>query len=312
MARDPSDIPQPARAPDVIPPPDVFPARLDGPTVLEKDTGDTRLEDTGETLLQEVFEQCDECECLEACCLPDDTCEDLTEKDCRARGGDPQGKGTECATTECGEPATEACCLPDGSCVDALPGDCVGIGGTSQGPGTTCGSVTCNGTEDQLCDRCIECNRGPFEITAPSLRIDCPSGEGCQIGGGVRKGPVFECGGDVDFTEFCPFDFDTCDGGPGCCCFQCGGSEPHYQWINNIEVDCAIGLPPASEFGRVWHASVFVGVTECGTGGSTADVQYRGPNAICPSGRYTFHEAFTFDDCRATSFGVMYVQEPAP
>ncbi|UCG58974.1 MAG: PASTA domain-containing protein, partial [Phycisphaerales bacterium] len=39
----------------------------------------------------------------QACCLPDGTCRDLTTQECLAQGGIPQGQGTTCATTDCGQ-----------------------------------------------------------------------------------------------------------------------------------------------------------------------------------------------------------------
>jgi len=38
---------------------------------------------------------------LEACCLPDGTCQELTAEDCLAAGGAPQGTETSCGTTSC-------------------------------------------------------------------------------------------------------------------------------------------------------------------------------------------------------------------
>lgn len=37
----------------------------------------------------------------EACCLPDGSCEMISHAGCVARGGDPQGPGTDCDTTQC-------------------------------------------------------------------------------------------------------------------------------------------------------------------------------------------------------------------
>ncbi len=39
-----------------------------------------------------------------ACCLPNGICVDVTVADCDAAGGSFQGPGTDCATTDCGEP----------------------------------------------------------------------------------------------------------------------------------------------------------------------------------------------------------------
>ena len=38
-----------------------------------------------------------------ACCLPDGSCEEMTEEECRQRGGNYQGDGTLCADVQCGD-----------------------------------------------------------------------------------------------------------------------------------------------------------------------------------------------------------------
>lgn len=43
-----------------------------------------------------------ECGITGACCLPDDSCEEITEDECRARDGDYKGDGTSCADVDCG------------------------------------------------------------------------------------------------------------------------------------------------------------------------------------------------------------------
>jgi len=78
----------------------------------------------------------------QACCLLDGTCIDTTPEDCKAIGGNPQGTGTNCATTICSQP-TEACCLPDSTCIDTDVNDCLAQGGIPQGPGTDCSTVDC-------------------------------------------------------------------------------------------------------------------------------------------------------------------------
>jgi hypothetical protein len=81
---------------------------------------------------------------LGACCLPDQSCLDVPEVECLARGGAYLGDGTECATAAC-RPAG-ACCLGDGSCVSTDEADCGAQGGAYQGDGTTCDAVTCPAT----------------------------------------------------------------------------------------------------------------------------------------------------------------------
>jgi len=75
---------------------------------------------------------------VEACCLPDGTCEMADALCCvNELGGTPQGPGAVCT-------APEACCFPDGTCDMLDPLCCVDQGGTPQGPGTVC-------TADEAC-----------------------------------------------------------------------------------------------------------------------------------------------------------------
>ena len=80
---------------------------------------------------------------VEACCLGDGSCQDLTPDVCVAMGGFPQGDGTNCSTTTCPQ-ATQACCLPDGTCMDLPPADCGNAGGVQEGPGTDCLTTVCD------------------------------------------------------------------------------------------------------------------------------------------------------------------------
>ena len=74
------------------------------------------------TVVEDVSDQfanCDEC-CdpppAQACCLPDGSCLDLPPAECKALGGTPQGKGTECVDTDC----ISACPNAD-ECADCSP-----------------------------------------------------------------------------------------------------------------------------------------------------------------------------------------------
>lgn len=86
----------------------------------------------------EVTVQC----ALEACCLPDGTCEDLDPCCCRDLGGTPQGSGSDCTTADCGGGPT---CVRDCDCyIDGIA----------------------NGTPPDVCDytycdngQCVSCQR---------------------------------------------------------------------------------------------------------------------------------------------------------
>jgi len=77
------------------------------------------------------------CEQTGACCLPDGTCIDTTQEDCRARcGGFNPFAG--CATTLCAPHPTGACCTNDGDCTETTKCICESGGGSYQGDGTAC------------------------------------------------------------------------------------------------------------------------------------------------------------------------------
>ena len=87
------------------------------------------------------------------CCLPDDSgteCEDRTEEDCRAAGGDPSGTSS-CLPDPCapapspGEDDDRLCCIPDDSgaeCEDRSVADCATAGGTVVA-GSSCAPDSC-------------------------------------------------------------------------------------------------------------------------------------------------------------------------
>jgi hypothetical protein len=80
-----------------------------------------------------------------ACCLPNNTCIQVTEADCELNNGTYMGDGTICDNITCGPPEqrTGACCLPDGSCQEMTPAECGAKGGTYQGDDTLCANVKC-------------------------------------------------------------------------------------------------------------------------------------------------------------------------
>ncbi len=95
----------------------------------------------------------DDCEgAINACCLPDGSCNETWDTCCTAQGGTAQGPGTTCD-------ATGACCLGDGSCQPTLEVCCTTAGGTFRGLGTDCAStvaccipgVSCQGTLKVCC-----------------------------------------------------------------------------------------------------------------------------------------------------------------
>lgn len=86
----------------------------------------------------------------QACCLTGGDCQDMEPENCTQSGGEPQGPGTTCATTQCGGPPQPGlCCLADGTCQMVLEADCLQLGGTWGGSGLTClGDTDENGYDD--------------------------------------------------------------------------------------------------------------------------------------------------------------------
>ncbi len=78
---------------------------------------------------------------LEACCLADGSCADLSRDECEAQVGSPAGPDTDCTTASCPQP--EACCFSDRSCEDRTSDDCEASAGTPQGEGTSCAEASC-------------------------------------------------------------------------------------------------------------------------------------------------------------------------
>jgi len=80
-----------------------------------------------------------------ACCMPDESCVDLTSPDvCTALGGSFEAD-IECPAASC---EVAACCLADASCVVLREADCTAAGGVWHGPDGICGDFDQNGTDD--------------------------------------------------------------------------------------------------------------------------------------------------------------------
>ena len=80
-----------------------------------------------------------------ACCLPDDTCQELTPAECAAASGAYHGDGTVCTPNPCLAP-TGACCHTDGTCTSETAADCAAAAGTYQGDGSPCSPNPCSVT----------------------------------------------------------------------------------------------------------------------------------------------------------------------
>ena len=125
------------------------------------------------------------CEAREACCLPNDTCENQQPTACLDDGGVPQGSGLRVVSTatcdtigNCPVTSLGACCMPDGSCRSAIaPAQCVDDGGIPQGPSSNCSNALCFGPNDIKFDP-VQCS--PWPVDRPEgypngWLYNCPS-----------------------------------------------------------------------------------------------------------------------------------------
>ena len=188
-----------------------------------------------------------------ACCLPDDSCLDLSADECTAQGGEPQGAGTDCATTQCCIPPfgtgcttfADCCNLVDcngGTCCNALGFEC----GTVDNHGPCCDpNAICGDAQGQGC--CLP----PFSTGCTTFAdccnfVDCNEGICCnalgrECGGIDNDGPCCDPNAICSVEQGCclpPFSTgcstfaDCCnsvDCNGGICCnalgFECGGVD---------------------------------------------------------------------------------------
>jgi spore coat protein A len=78
-----------------------------------------------------------------ACCLSDNTCQELTPTQCATAGGTYHGDGSVCSPNPCVAP-TGACCLTDGSCTAHTAAECAAAGGAYQGDNSSCSPNPCS------------------------------------------------------------------------------------------------------------------------------------------------------------------------
>jgi hypothetical protein len=175
-----------------------------------------------------------------ACCLPNGTCQTLTEGNCLSQAGQYKGDGSACNAGTCPAPTgaccfsnnfcltlsqvdclgangtwlgggtsctgnqcpTGACCLPMGNCVSTTQASCQSQGGTFQGVGTSCGSTNC----PQPTGACCLSNGFCLQLT----QTECNG-----IPGASFSGPLTTCSdgngngtADICETAYCPSDFD--------------------------------------------------------------------------------------------------------
>ncbi len=125
---------------------------------------------------------------VQACCLPDANCYDVSPSYCLESGGTPQGPDSTCQVLvcECQLPQEEcpfrACCLPDGSCLDLPKDQCIARGGAQGGPNTSCENFICGCPDQQEGCHAACCKPDePCKDMSPQMCLDFggePGGEG--------------------------------------------------------------------------------------------------------------------------------------
>jgi len=109
--------------------------------------------------------------CNGACCFGDGSCSQLSAGQCASNGGSFKGATVPCSPNLC----TGACCLPNGTCAETQTSNqCAAAGGVYKGDGATCAGSTCTGA-------CCY-NNGSCQL---QTLAQC---------GGVWHGPASNCG----------------------------------------------------------------------------------------------------------------------
>ncbi|MFM7051762.1 MAG: dockerin type I domain-containing protein [Planctomycetota bacterium] len=83
------------------------------------------------------------CEVPGACCLPNATCQSLTESLCAAQGGTFAGAGTTCTASTCTQNICPCCFPSTGGCVTLSPASCTAAGGIAGPTGQSCTGYVC-------------------------------------------------------------------------------------------------------------------------------------------------------------------------
>ncbi len=185
-----------------------------------------------------------------ACCLPDASCERITEADCLGQGGLYQGDGVFCFDVVCPDP-TGACCFLNGSCSEETQVDCIAMGGTYQGDNVACVAAACPDPVGACCLQnalCVpdltetDCNaqggtyQGDFTDCA---NVECPQPVGaCCFGGGCFIALEAQCTGIGGTFEGVGTDCaGACGIQPTGACSLCGPGDAEDCFITT-ELDC--------------------------------------------------------------------------
>jgi hypothetical protein len=140
---------------------------------------------------------------LGACCLPDGSCQILSDTDCAGQNGTYRGEFTTCNTANCPAPSG-ACCLSNGACLVLSPANCTIANGSYLGNNVVCGAnSTCplgacclpsggcvGGVSDAQCVALGGAFRGVGTTCSNST---CPTGGCCLPAGNCVIATQIQC-----------------------------------------------------------------------------------------------------------------------
>jgi hypothetical protein len=149
------------------------------------------------------------------CCLPDGTCQVITQTACTAANGTYRGNNTTCVGANCPLP-TGACCFGNGFCIQSDQAQCSAGGGTFLGNGVQCGASN----------------------TCPTGACCLPNGTcigGVTSGACTSQGGTFRGIGSLCSGQNCPQPAGACCVNNGAACFNvtqavCSGI-PGSTWL---------------------------------------------------------------------------------
>lgn len=218
------------------------------------------------------------CGVQEACCLPDGTCIDAFVPCCLDQGGMPQGAGTDCTTTPCGDPV-----------------ECVPVPGTP-----FCASTNCPIPGEVCLPRCVRVEPGTTFVLEV-LDCECISPNECHIE--VDAANNYQCVGGCPLNEVCRTTTTLLADGTLRVCCECvpevsdvcpinplPGSD---QCVSHQSTECISTDPTATcsiisvfadpAVGPVLERCACVREGECGAMELVGDVEVRCVND-CPTG----------------------------
>ncbi|MEY3026245.1 MAG: Dockerin type domain [Planctomycetota bacterium] len=208
-----------------------------------------------------------QCEIPGACCLPNGTCQVLTDSVCVGQGGTFGGEGSQCTASTCAENICPCCFPATGGCVTLSPSACQMAGGIAGPTGQSCTGYVCFPT-GACClpdGSCV----GPV------------SPEACAAQGGVFQGNATVCtanlcpeplgaacfptGFCLQLTEAQAADAGAVWAGPNTTCADTNG--------NGTPDACEVSNPAdLNGDGIVNSADLTILLNQWGTSGSSADL----------------------------------------